>query len=174
MRSLALILALLAVPAAAEETVGPWTVSQIDIGCVASTEYSGAGAKPTTLALGTSTEQKPIMIIGNEGWSTEEGKSYEVLLLVDDDLFEGRATGAPGHTLLFILPPRVMNAISKASRLVPALKIDNDHEKLLDSLTLKGSAAAIERTSRCASKMATAAKAAQQRASIIPPDPFKQ
>jgi len=135
---------------------------------MAATSYYG-GKLPTRLALGESIDGRSIMVLQNTGWSTVQDRAYDVYLLIDDDIFSGKATGGAGGALTFILEPRVMDAISKGTRMVPALKIDDNNEKLLEQLKLTGSATAMAKVRECVAGVI----AAKQREKTIPPDPFK-
>lgn len=152
MRALILALGLIAAPAMAQDTVGAWTIEEVDNGCTAVTTYYGRSL-PTRLALGETIDGRSIMILQNTGWSTEDGKSYDVYLMVDEDFFTGKATGSSGGSLIFNLKPEVMKSITKGTRMVPALKIDDNNEKLLEQMKLTGSAAAMGRVQTCLTRV---------------------
>ncbi|HEY0131648.1 MAG TPA: hypothetical protein VGB57_09600 [Allosphingosinicella sp.] len=124
----------------------------------------------TRLSLGKSLDGQFKMIIHNDAWSAEENKLYELYLLVDDKLFSGRGLGLSGGTLLLNLKPEVMQAIIKGARLAPALKIDDDNERVLEAMKLTGSAGAMARVATCVA----AAAEANRRAERFPSDPFKR
>jgi hypothetical protein len=168
MRSFFLALGLIAAPVIAQETVGNWTIEEVDHGCIAVTT-SYAGSLPTSLTLGKNVNGRSIMIVQNSGWSTEEDKVYEVYVLIEDDFFSGTAHGGQDGSLVFNLKPEVMKAILKGAWIIPALKIDDSHEQVLEQLSLVGSSAAIARVDRCVEGV----RASELRAERIPPDPFK-
>lgn len=168
MRVLALSLLLAAAPSASQGAADRWSVEEVDNGCMASTSYYG-GALPTRLALGETIDGRSMMVLQNTGWSTVQGRAYDVYLLIDDDLFAGTATGGTSGSLTFHLEPKVMTAISKGTRMVPALKVDENNEKLLEQLKLTGTASAIARVRKCVAEV----KTAKGRAKAISPDPFK-
>lgn len=168
MRVIALTLLLAAAPSTTQGAADRWSVDEVDNGCMASTSYYG-GALPTRLALGETIDGRSVMVLQNTGWSTVQGRAYDVYLLIDDDLFTGTATGGTSGSLTFYLEPNVMSAITKGARMVPALKVDDNNEKLLEQLKLTGSAGAMARVRKCVAEV----KAAKGRAKAISPDPFK-
>lgn len=95
MRALILALGLIATPA----STNAWAVEEVENGCAAVATYNG-GHHTTTLALGETVDRNAVMVLENLGWSTEENKRYDVYLLIDDKMFEGKAVGGTARGTL--------------------------------------------------------------------------
>jgi hypothetical protein len=169
MRALTLAIALVSAPAMAQVSVGAWEIEEVENGCMATTSFY-RGSVATSLGLGQTLEGRSVMVLHNADWSTEADKSYDLYLLVDDEMFTGQAVGRSGGTLVLNLKPEVMRSIIRGSRMAPALKIDEHTERVLDPVKLTGSAAAMARVATCVAEVA----AAKRRDERFPRDPFKR
>lgn len=159
-----------AAPAAGEED---WQIREMDFGCYAAkTTYEGP--RPTTFGIGFHKDDgRAMLLFQNAGWSVEDGKEYEIYLVAGDDFFTATAFGGKAGALTVPITPAVISSIAKARTLAPALKIDENSEKILEVFDLAGSAAAIAKTRTCAEDAAREEARVKRRTEKIPPDPFK-
>lgn len=158
--------------------VAGWDVIETDdqTSCVMGQEYEGKGSTYLLYSLGADDES--FLSITNYGWSAKEREIYQLKIYFDDNGYDVKALGRESDNgkAGFLIPFKdkdtllIIDEISKANGLKIYL-----NDILVDSLSLKGTSAALKWLDKCLSKIKRyklIADAEKERLAHIPDDPF--
>ena len=191
-RWIALPLALLSIPAMAREwpTTAGWRIFDKDNFCYMGTTFEGPG--DTDLVIGYTMDHSVFGAIHNSNWSVEENNAYNLVIRLDSQTYELKATGAAsdgkkglrfggGGTVALdfmasVMAAKSMNFYLDNTNGAPPTK---DNVVTLDKLTLTGSSAALKIVMSCVdaitneqARAKAADEAYKKRWQAIPADPF--
>lgn len=153
---------------------GGWGVGQFQERCLTSLDFEGEGS--TELSVSIELDGSSAVIIDNLNWTTVKDRHYPgVQVIVDGTTYSGAGatgslTGGYRHGLSMVMPASFLDNFARSS----SLKIFNG-ERLVDSLSLDGSAAATSSLRRCINVVRrehAAAERERQRLAHIPKNPF--
>ncbi len=154
------------------DTAG-WTIIEGDNYCGMSLEYEGKG--DTELTVAKFLDGSALLLITNNAWSAKKDQLYDLEFYVGGDVFSGGQSRGTGETYgRKGFATKFEASFFKAFAAGSGLKIYMG-ETLVDSLQLKGSAAAMITVDRCLMSVRAVSDAAERerrRFAHIPDDPF--
>lgn len=182
----ALTLMLVATPAAAEYPVdlaSGWSIDSnySDTGSCFAVQSYDDGPGRSQLFLNRDVEGSGYFAISNSGWSVVDGQTYEVDFFFDAENYGAQFIGIRSGTgysatgmLAFYGNAEAMAQISNQVRRANGVSFARDGQ-LIDSLSLRGSSAALAELDRCLAMVRrdkAAEEAERRRLEHIPADPF--
>lgn len=171
--TIALMLALAAGQASWPDA-GGWGIGQFEERCLTNLDFEGEGT--TELSVSLELDGSSYVIISNLNWTTVEDRQYpDASVTIDDVSFSGgdtvgTVTGGYRRGLMMKMPVGFVDQFAQGS----SFKVHNG-DQLVDSLDLKGSAAATSSLRRCINVVRrehAAAERERQRLAHIPKNPF--
>ena len=163
-------------PAAAQKwpPINGWLTVQKEDGCITSTSYEGKGE--TWLAIVSYTDGTHTLAVTKQGWSTRQADEMDFIVELDGRRFEGSGWGMASDDgrggFIIDIDARFTVALARANSIV-ILR----NEIIIESLSLKGSGAAIAQLNQCTAK-AKATRSPEQREkdreSLILANPFER
>jgi TonB family protein len=154
------------------ETAG-WTIVEGETYCGMSLEYEGKGE--TELTVGKFLDGSALLLITNDAWSAKKDQLYDLEFFVGDEVFSGGQSRGVGESYgRKGFATKFESSFFKAFAAGSGLKIYMG-ETLVDSLQLKGSAAAMVTVDRCLASVRgvnDAAERERRRFAHITDDPF--
>ncbi len=152
---------------------GDWDMGKAEDRCLTSQTFEGPGS--TELIVTIELDGSAIVMVQNENWSTVKGQKYpDISITIDDNAYSGGIATGVGDYLSkgFVIgvPAEFLDDFGRGR----SLRFHNG-DTLVDSLNLRGSAAATSSLRRCIEVVRRENQTAErerQRLAHIPTDPF--